>query len=95
MWICSDQISVGVGFDILILSQRQPRSKLPQRLVDELIKEGLPVLDTKLSSSVKIRESHELNLSMIHMDARHKLSQEFIDLYEELECALTKQMRAA
>lgn len=79
----------------IIVNQFQPRSRLPQRLVDELIEEGLPVLDTKLSSSVKIRESHELNLPMIHMDARHKLSQEFIELYEELESGVAGQRRVA
>lgn len=79
----------------IIVNQFQPRSKLPQRLVDELLEEGLPVLTTKLSSSIKIRESHELNKPMIHMDARHKLTQEFVDLYEELEKALGKRRKAA
>ena len=78
----------------IVVNQFQPRSKLPQRMVDELIEEGLPVLDCKLSSSIKIRESHERNLPMIHMDARHKLSQEFVSLYEELQAA-SRQKRAA
>jgi chromosome partitioning protein len=78
----------------IVVNQFQPRSKLPQRLVDELIEEGLPVLNSKLSSSVKIRESHERNLPMIHMDARHKLSEEFVNLYEELSAA-NRQKRAA
>ena len=69
----------------IVVNQFQPRSRLPQRLVDELIAEGLPVLDSKLSSSVRIRESHELNTPLIHMDARHKLSQEFVSLFDELQ----------
>ncbi len=77
----------------IVVNQFQPRSRLPQRLVDELLAEGHPVLGTKLSSSIKIRESHELNLPMIHMDARHKVSQEFIALYEELEAAAGIQNR--
>lgn len=79
----------------IIVNQFQPRSRLPQRLVDELIEEGLPVLNTKLSSSVKIRESHELKKPMIYMDARHKVSQEFISLYDELENAIGQQKRVA
>lgn len=79
----------------IIVNQFQPRSKLPQRLVDELVAEGLPVLLNKLSSSIKIRESHELNKPMIHLDARHKLSQEFVALFEELEAAAGRQQRAA
>jgi len=69
----------------IVVNQFQSRSRLPSRLVEELLDEGLPVLSTKLSSSVKIRESHDLNLPMIHLDARHKVSQEFIDLYRELQ----------
>jgi chromosome partitioning protein len=79
----------------IVVNQFQPRSRLPQRLVDELIEEGLPVLSSKLSSSIKIKESHECNKPMIHMDAGHKLSQEFVALYEELERAIKQQKRAA
>lgn len=69
----------------IVVNQFQARASLPQRLVNELIAEGLPVLDSKLSHSVKIRESHELGLPMIHLDPRHKLSQEFLALYQELQ----------
>ncbi len=69
----------------IVVNQFQPRSRLPQRLVEELIAEGHPVLKCKLSSSVRIRESHDQNIPLIHMDARHKLSQEFVDLYQELQ----------
>ena len=79
----------------IIVNQFQPRSRLPQRLVDELIEEGLPVLNTKLSSSVKIRESHELKKPMIYMDVRHKVSQEFVSLYDELESITEQQKHAA
>lgn len=71
----------------IVVNQFQPRALLPQRLVDALKEEGLPVLDNKLSSSIRIRESHDRNLPMIHLDARHKLSQEFLALYEELQAA--------
>ncbi len=69
----------------IIVNQFQPRARLPQRLVDELVAEGLPVFATKLSSSIKIRESHDLAMPMIHLDARHKLSQEYLALYHELQ----------
>ncbi len=71
----------------IVVNQFQPRALLPQRMVDELLAEGLPVLDNKLSSSIRIRESHDRNLPMIHLDGRHKLSQEFVSLYEELQAA--------
>ncbi len=68
----------------IVVNQFQPRAKLPQRLVQELRDEGLPVLQTMLSSSVKIRESHEQARPMIYLEAQHKLSQEFTALYAEL-----------
>lgn len=69
----------------IVVNQFQPRARLPQRMVDELNAEGLPVLGSKLSSSIKIRESHERCLPMIHLDPRHKMSLEFIALFEELQ----------
>jgi chromosome partitioning protein len=66
----------------IIVNQFQPRASLPQKLVQELIDEGLPVLRPYLSASVKIKESHQLSRPMIHLDARHKLSQEFVALHD-------------
>lgn len=64
----------------IIINQFQPRANLPQRTVQELIDEGLPVRQPYLSASVKIKESHELARPMIHLDLRHKLTQEFLAL---------------
>ena len=38
-----------------------------------------------LSASVKIRESHNQARPMIHLDPRHKLSQQFIELHHLLD----------
>jgi chromosome partitioning protein len=69
----------------IVVNQFQARASVPQRLVAQLIEEKLPLLHTKLSSSVKMRESHGLSLPLIHMDASHKLSREFVELYRELQ----------
>ena len=68
----------------IVVNQFQPRASLPQRTVQELIAEGLPVLHPYLSASVKIKESHELSRPMIHLDPRHKVTQEFVALYDTL-----------
>ncbi|MGV7206616.1 ParA family protein [Oxalobacteraceae bacterium A2-2] len=78
----------------IVVNQFQPRASLPQRMVARLLEEGLPVLDSKLSSSVRIRESHEHNLPMVHLDVRHKLSQEFRQLYDELSMRDTAPQHA-
>jgi chromosome partitioning protein len=68
----------------IVVNQYQARANLPLRLVDELRAEGLPILDAFLSASIKIRESHHLAQPMIHLDPRHKLSNEFSALYDLL-----------
>jgi chromosome partitioning protein len=68
----------------IVVNQFQARAKLPQRMVDALLAEGLPVLQPYLSSSVRIRESHELSLPMIYLDPQHKLTQCFVALHTAL-----------
>jgi chromosome partitioning protein len=68
----------------IVINQFMSRANLPQRLVGELIDEGLPVLGTRLSASVKMRESHEQCLPLIHLAPRHKLTDEFLALYDEI-----------
>ena len=75
----------GLTVEGIVVNQFQPRASLPQKVVQELIDEGLPVLQPYLSASVKIKESHELSRPMIHLDARHKLTQEYVALHDGLQ----------
>lgn len=68
----------------IIVNQFQPRAKLPQQLVDELKAEGLPLLDTCLSSSVIMRESHDKATPLVSLAPRHKLTEEFQQLFASL-----------
>ena len=68
----------------IVVNQYQARASLPLRLVQELEAQGLPVLQARLSSSVKVRESHDQAMPLIALDAKHKLTQEFCSLYAEL-----------
>lgn len=74
----------GLQVDGIVVNQFQPRANLPQKLVQELIDEGLPVLQPYLSASVRIRESHQQATPMIHLDPRHKLTQDFVALHDTL-----------
>lgn len=74
----------GLRVEGVVVNQFQPRASLPQRTVQELIDEGLPVCHPYLGSSVKMKESHELSRPMIHLDPGHKLTQEFVALYRSL-----------
>ena len=68
----------------IVVNQFQARANLPQRIVDELIAEGLPVLKPYLPSSIRVRESHEQSLPMIYLDPGHKLTQAFLALHAAL-----------
>lgn len=70
--------------DGIVVNQFQARANLPQRMVAELIEEGLPVLQPYLPSSVRIRESHEQSLPMIHLDPSHKITLALVELHDGL-----------
>ena len=68
----------------IVVNQYQPRASLPKKIVAELEGESLPVLKTKIGSSVKMRESHNEAKPLIHLAPNHKPTLEFIDLFDEL-----------
>jgi chromosome partitioning protein len=68
----------------IVVNQYQPRATLPQKMVADLMAENLPMLSSKISSSVKMRESHNESRPLIHMAPNHKLTQEFVALFDEL-----------
>jgi len=68
----------------IVVNQFQTRANLPAQLVAALIEEGHPVLDTKISPSVKVRESHSESQPLIHYAPDHRLTEEFLALHLEL-----------
>ncbi len=74
----------GLVVEGIVVNQFQARASLPQRTVQELIDEGLPVLQPYLRASVKVKESHELARPMIHLDPRHRLTLEYVELFDAL-----------
>lgn len=84
--------NAGLDVEGIVINQFQARASLPRQIIAELRAEGLPVLASFLSSSVKIKESHQQAKPMIHLDRGHKLSLEFGALFDEIEAA--KKARA-
>ena len=68
----------------IVVNQYQKQANLPKQLVEELISEELPVLNSKISPSVKVRESHSASQPLIHYAPTHKLTDEYRALYVEL-----------
>lgn len=77
----------------IIVNQYQPRANLPQQLIQDLMLNGLKVLEPYLSSSVKMRESHSLSKPLIYLAPRHKLTREYFALYKALETQSMKSVR--
>lgn len=69
----------------IVINQFNSQARLPGELVAELEEEGYPVCRTYLGASVKMRESHREHRPLIDLAPSHKLTRQFLDLYEELE----------
>ena len=68
----------------IVVNQFQGQAILPKKLVAELRAEQLPILNTLIHSSVKVKESHNLSQPLINCAPSHKVTKQFCDLYEEL-----------
>jgi chromosome partitioning protein len=68
----------------IVVNQFQSRARMPARIVAELQAEGLPILPQMLSSSVRVKESHEQHTPMIYFDPSHRVTQEFLALADLL-----------
>jgi chromosome partitioning protein len=71
----------------IVVNQFQARANLPRRIVGELQDEGLPVLEPFLSSSVKVRESHEAARPLPFLARSHKLTGQFEELFDAVEAS--------
>ncbi|MBW2712325.1 MAG: ParA family protein [Deltaproteobacteria bacterium] len=69
----------------IVVNQFNPQARLPGEIVDEMKREGLPIFETTLPSSVKMKESHQRQIPLIHFAAAHKLTQQYVELFDEIE----------
>lgn len=69
----------------IVVNQFQAQAKLPREVVQQLIDEGLPVLNSMLPPSVLMKESHQKNQPLIHLATDHKLTQAYQSLFNEIE----------
>lgn len=69
----------------VIINQFQARANLPNQIVEQIINDGQPVFPVYLSSSVKMRESHECFRPLIHLAPTHPLTLQYRELYKLLK----------
>ena len=84
--LCQDESVIGCDFYVMKrIEGIIPRANLPKEVVQTLVNEGYPVYDTKLSPSIIMKQSHHQSLPLIYLDAKHKLTQQYAALYQEIE----------
>ena len=74
----------GLTLEGIVVNQFQSQASLPTQLVEKLKADGLPVFEPHLSSSVKMKESRNRQLPLIHMAPSHKLTQQLVALHDSL-----------
>lgn len=74
----------------IVINQFNAQAKLPQTLIDEMKNEQLPVLDCYLPTSIKMKESHHFANPLIYFAPKHKLTQQFVALFDRIEMASIK-----
>ena len=74
------------GLDVagIVVNLFQPRARLPQRVVEELRAEGMPILEPFITASVKMRESHAAHRPLVDLAPSHKLSRQLRALHDQL-----------
>ena len=80
----SDDHNPDLFVEGIVANQFLPRATLPTKLIRMLKQQGLPVLSSYLTTSVKMRESHDTGRPLINLAPKHKLTKNFLDLFEEL-----------
>jgi chromosome partitioning protein len=79
----------------VVVNQFQGRANFPQQAVDELVADGLPVLEPYISASVRIRESHHAAKPMVFFEPSHKVAGEFEALYDRLQAPRRERRKAS
>lgn len=69
----------------VIVNQYNKQARFPKEMVNALIEEGFPILANFISPSVKMKESHQKQTPIVNLYPKHKVAQEFDQLFRELE----------
>lgn len=85
MWDLKEDHNPDLYIEGIVINQFSAQTNLHSELVNELKQEEMPVLNSYLSSSVKMKESHHRQKPLIHMARSHKLTAQFIALFETIE----------
>ena len=69
----------------IVVNQFNGQARLPTELIQVLRDEQLPVLDTYLSASIKMKESQKEQRPLVYYAPSHKLTEQFRELFDLIE----------
>ncbi len=69
----------------IVVNQFHAQARLPRQFVETIRSEGLPLIEPFLPSSVKMKESRENSMPLIHFAPKHKLTLRYEALFCQLE----------
>lgn len=68
----------------IVVNQFNSQAKLPTELVQSLKQQGLPVLESYISATVKVKESHSKRVPLPFYLPKHKVTRQIEALFDEL-----------
>lgn len=68
----------------VVINQFVSRAKIPAAAVDELKEGQLTIIEPYITHSVKMKESHALHKPLIFLEPKHKISQQFVEIYDNI-----------
>lgn len=69
----------------IIVNQFNGQARLHREMIQQMSEEGLPMLKSALSASVRMRESHSAQSPLIQHAPKHKLTLQFCELHREID----------
>ncbi|MEZ8130451.1 ParA family protein [Enterovibrio norvegicus] len=69
----------------VVVNMFNAQAKFPGQIIENVRELGLPLLEPFIPQSVKMKESHYQQMPLVHFAPKHKLSQSFAALYDNLE----------
>lgn len=69
----------------VVVNQYNSQAKLPQQLIEALHEDELPLYESYLPSSVKMKESHSERKPLVYMSPSHKLTKALEMLFGDVE----------
>ena len=68
----------------IIINQFQSQARLPKKSIEELKKLGFQIIQPYLTNSISVRESHSAHTPLVYFKRRHKLTDDFMKLSQNL-----------